>query len=83
MRPALVYLLSLRGTKSWLLRYQRAGRERWMGLGPTHVFSLEESCERARQARQIIRERPAFVERNLPALRRAAEAMDKVLEARV
>ncbi|MFY9624144.1 MAG: Arm DNA-binding domain-containing protein, partial [Rhodoplanes sp.] len=26
------------GTKSWLLRYQRNGRERWMGLGKLADF---------------------------------------------
>jgi integrase len=40
------------GVRSWLLRYERAGRERWMGLGPLHTFSLEEARARARQARQ-------------------------------
>jgi hypothetical protein len=36
------------------LRYERAGRERWMGLGPLHTFTLEEARARARQARQQI-----------------------------
>jgi hypothetical protein len=39
------------GKKSWLLRYQRDGRERWMGLGPLYTVNLEEARERARQAR--------------------------------
>jgi integrase len=40
------------GVKSWLLRYERSGRERWMGLGPFHTVSLQEARERARKARQ-------------------------------
>jgi integrase len=40
------------GVKSWLLRYERDGRERFMGLGPVHTFSLDEARERAKQARQ-------------------------------
>jgi len=40
------------GAKSWLLRYERGGRERMMGLGPLHTFSLKEARERARAARQ-------------------------------
>ena len=44
------------GVKSWLLRYQRDGQERWMGLGPTHTFTLEEARERARRARQLLRD---------------------------
>jgi integrase len=37
-----------------LLRFERAGRERWLGLGPTHTFSLKEARERARDARQLL-----------------------------
>ena len=40
--------------KSWLLRYERNGRERWYGLGPVHTFSLKEARERARAARQLL-----------------------------
>lgn len=39
---------------SWLFRYEYGGRERWMGLGPLHSFSLSEARERARKARQLI-----------------------------
>ena len=38
--------------RSWLLRYERNGRERWMGLGPFHTLDLAEARERARRARQ-------------------------------
>ena len=38
--------------RSWLLRYERGGRERWMGLGPLHAFDLDEARRRARAARQ-------------------------------
>ena len=31
------------GVRSWLLRYERDGRERAMGLGPIHDFSLDEA----------------------------------------
>ena len=45
-------VLSIKGTaKSWLLRYQRDGRERWLGLGPLHVVGLAEARERAKAAR--------------------------------
>ena len=39
---------------SWLLRYQRHGRERWHGLGPAADFTLAEARERARAARQLL-----------------------------
>jgi integrase len=42
------------GTKSWLFRYQRDGRERRMGLGGIDTVSLAEARVRARQARQLI-----------------------------
>ncbi|HEY8440762.1 MAG TPA: Arm DNA-binding domain-containing protein, partial [Xanthobacteraceae bacterium] len=38
------------GVKSWLLRYERAGRERWMGLGPERMVTLEEARGAAREA---------------------------------
>jgi Arm DNA-binding domain len=40
------------GVKSWLLRYERHGRERWMGLGPLHTVDLKEARQKARKARQ-------------------------------
>ncbi len=39
------------GSKSWIFRYARNGRERYMGLGPCHTVTLAEARERARQAR--------------------------------
>jgi len=39
---------------AWLLRYERNGRKRWMGLGALRDFSLEEARERARKARQLL-----------------------------
>lgn len=39
---------------SWFLRYQRKGRERWLGLGPLHAFGLLEARERARRARALL-----------------------------
>jgi hypothetical protein len=39
------------GTKSWLLRYQRFGRERFMGLGPAAIVTRKEARRRATEAR--------------------------------
>jgi integrase len=36
---------------SWLLRYQRHGREHWMGLGPVHTVGLADARVRAKAAR--------------------------------
>lgn len=37
---------------SWVFRFERGGRERWMGLGSAADFTLPEARERARKARQ-------------------------------
>lgn len=50
-----LYLQVISATnRSWLLRYERNGRERWMGLGSAHTFKLEEARERARAARKLL-----------------------------
>ena len=36
---------------SWVLRYQRNGREHMLGLGPQHTVTLKEARERAKAAR--------------------------------
>jgi len=62
------------GVKSWLLRYQVAGRERWMGLGPVHAFSLDEARAKARKAHQQL------FEGIDPLEARKAERQTKALE---
>jgi integrase len=42
------------GRGSWILRYERNGRERAMGLGKLSDFSLAEARLRARAARQLL-----------------------------
>jgi integrase len=42
--------------RSWILRFQRDGRERWAGLGPVHTINLKEARERARMARRQLLE---------------------------
>jgi integrase len=44
------------GVRSWLLRYERGGRERAMGLGPVDDFTLAEARDRARKARQLLKD---------------------------
>jgi integrase len=50
----LLLQISASGAKSWVLRYERHGRERMMGLGSCSEFTLKEARERARQARQLL-----------------------------
>jgi Arm DNA-binding domain len=40
------------GVRSWVFRFERGGRERWMGLGPAHTVGLKAARERARRARE-------------------------------
>lgn len=41
-------------TKSWLLRFMKAGRAREMGLGPLDLVSLSEARDAARDARKLL-----------------------------
>ena len=41
-------------SKNWLFRYERAGRERQMGLGSLDTLTLAEARQRARLARQSL-----------------------------
>jgi integrase len=49
-----LYLQTTPGGASWLLRYERDGRERWMGLGSFADFGLKEARARAKAARQLL-----------------------------
>jgi integrase len=42
------------GVRSWILRYQRAGKTRDMGLGPLHTVSLADARQTATEARKAI-----------------------------
>jgi integrase len=46
--------ISDNGAKSYVLRFERHGRERMMGLGSATEFSLKEVRDRARAARQLL-----------------------------
>jgi integrase len=48
--------VSAAGNRSWIFRYELRGRERIMGLGPCADFTLEEARERARLARQLLKD---------------------------
>ena len=52
----LYFAKSAPGKGSWLLRYERGGRERWHGLGPLQDFTLTEARKRAKLVRQQLRD---------------------------
>lgn len=39
---------------SWVFRYERGGRERWLGLGPLSLVSLAEARDKAHEARKLL-----------------------------
>jgi integrase len=43
------------GCKSWVLRFERGGKERMLGLGSYHDISLEEAREKARVLRRDLK----------------------------
>jgi hypothetical protein len=59
---------------SWLLRYQRGGRERWMGLGPLETVTLKEARDKADAERKKLKSGTD------PIDARKAEAVAKALE---
>src|ERR1700678_866193 len=62
------------GTKAWIFRYERDGRERNMGFGPTHTLSLAEARDRARNCRRILLDgRDPIDERKAERAHRRAE----------
>ena len=72
-----LYLQVMSATnRSWLLRYERGGRERWMGLGPLHTFDLPEARERARDARKLLADGTDPLEARKAA--RAAQSLEAV-----
>ncbi|WP_375157675.1 tyrosine-type recombinase/integrase [Bradyrhizobium sp. RDT46] len=63
------------GSKSWLFRYERDGRERSLGLGPSHTVGLHAARERARKARQQL------LDGIDPLENRRAERLKRALES--
>jgi integrase len=71
----LVLQVSKWGTKAWLFRYERHGRERQMGLGPLHTISLAEARELATEKRKLLlRGLDPIEERNTERTARRLEA---------
>jgi integrase len=52
--PGLLLQIAKSGTKSWVLRYERDGKEHWLGLGSARIFNLKEARERARRELQLL-----------------------------
>src|SRR5829696_6925482 len=72
------------GSKAWVLRYQRQGRERWMGLGSAEFVPLVEAREKAFEARRLLRQGidPLEARNAGAAQRRAEEAQRRAADLR-
>ena len=76
----LMLVVQAGGSRSWVLRYQMAGRRRDMGLGPYPEIGLARAREKAMEARRLAKDgRDPLAERaaGVPALtfEAAAEAL--------
>jgi integrase len=49
-----LYLQISGGSRSWIFRFSRAGRTRYMGLGSLAAVSLAEARQKAREARRLL-----------------------------
>jgi hypothetical protein len=71
----LVLQISKWGTKSWIFRYERDGRERHMGLGSLSTVSLATARDAAQKCRQLLLEgRDPIDQRNAELRQRRLEA---------
>jgi integrase len=77
MIKGLLLQVSPTGAKSWVLRYERNGHERMMGLGSAADYNLKEARERARAARQLLGDGVDPL-----AAKQAARSAAKLAEAR-
>jgi integrase len=67
----LVLQISKWGTKSWIFRYERDGRERHMGLGSLSTVSLAMAREAAQKCRQLLLEGRDPIDQRNAELRQA------------
>jgi integrase len=78
-----LYLSIVKGSRTWMFRYKRAGKGHWMGLGPDRLVSLADARDAAIDARRLLRKHIDPIEhRRDQAKARATEAASaKTFEA--
>jgi integrase len=68
------------GSGSWIFRYERGGRERWLGLGSLDTVSVDQAREQARQFRKALLDgRDPVIERHAERAREAKAAAETIL----
>jgi integrase len=73
-----LYLEVGENSASWLLRWERDGRERWHGLGSAADLTLDEAREEAREKRKLIKAGIDPIDK-----KRADRAAERVAKAKV
>ena len=66
------------GIKSWLFRFERGGKERFMGLGPLHTIDLPKARARAAAAREQLLDNIDPLEARRAAKKAQAEAAAQI-----
>jgi len=68
------------GSGSWIFRYERGGKERWLGLGSLDTVSVDQAREQARQFRKALLDgRDPVIERHAERARQAKAAAETIL----
>jgi integrase len=68
------------GSGSWIFRYERDGKEKWLGLGSLDTVTAEEAREQARQFRKaLLGKRDPVIERHAERAREAKAAAETIL----
>jgi integrase len=68
------------GSGSWIFRYERNGKERWLGLGSLDTVTTEEAREQARSFRKaLLYNRDPVIERHAERAREANAAANTIL----
>jgi integrase len=72
------------GTRAWVLRYQRGGRRRDMGLGPYPEISLADAREKALDARRLVKRdgKDPIAERGRAKLKTFKETAEALIESK-
>jgi integrase len=68
------------GHGSWIFRYERGGKERWLGLGSLDTIAADEAREQARQFRKMLLDgRDPMIERHAERAKQAKAAAETIL----
>jgi integrase len=68
------------GAGSWIFRYERNGKEKWLGLGSLDTVTVDDAREQARAMRKMLLEgRDPLIERHAERAKQAKAAAETIL----